>query len=112
MATASSAREQEPLNPLIAKLGSAVSLTDRDRRALAALGKDGRDMGARRHLIREGDRPDFVHLMLEGWAARYKLLPDGGRQITAFLLPGDFCDLHVALLGEMDHGIATLSRAR
>lgn len=27
----------------------------------------------------------------------------------AFLVPGDFCDLHVAILGAMDHGIATLS---
>jgi CRP-like cAMP-binding protein len=30
----------------------------------------------------------------------------------AYLLPGDFCDLHVAILGEMDHSIATLSAAR
>jgi CRP-like cAMP-binding protein len=112
MATASSAREHEPLNPLIAKLESVVPLADADRRALAALGDDARKVPARRNLIREGDRPEHVHLMVEGWAARYKLLPDGGRQITAFLLPGDFCDLHVTLLGEMDHGIATLSRAK
>jgi CRP-like cAMP-binding protein len=49
---------------------------------------------------------------VEGWAARYKLLPDGARQITAFLIPGDFCDLHVTILGEMDHGITTLTRSR
>jgi len=112
MATASSARELEPLNPLIAKLESVVSLAEEDRRALAALGEVARDIPARRNLIREGDRPDHVHLMIEGWAARYKLLPDGARQITAFLLPGDFCDLHVTILGEMDHGIVTLSRAK
>jgi len=40
---------------------------------------------------------------------RYKLLPDGGRQIMAYLVPGDFCDLHVSILGEMDHGIGALS---
>ena len=28
---------------------------------------------------------------------------------TTRQLPGDLCDLHVAILGEMDHGIATLS---
>lgn len=27
----------------------------------------------------------------------------------AYLVPGDFCDLHVSLLGAMDHSIATLS---
>ena len=35
--------------------------------------------------------------------------PGAGRQIIAILIPGDFCDLHVAILGAMDHGIATLS---
>jgi CRP-like cAMP-binding protein len=69
-------------------------------------------MGARRNVIREGERPDHVHLIVEGWAARYKLLPDGARQITAFLIPGDFCDLHVTMLGEMDHSITTLTRAK
>jgi CRP-like cAMP-binding protein len=69
-------------------------------------------MEARRNIIREGDRPDHVHLMVEGWAARYKLLPDGARQITAFLIPGDFCDLHVTILGEMDHSIATLTKSK
>lgn len=112
MATAAPTRKLEPLDPLIAKLESVVRLTDEDRAALAALCAGARDVPARRSLIREGDRPENVHLMIDGWAARYKLLPDGARQITAFLMPGDFCDLHVALLGEMDHGIATLTRSR
>jgi CRP-like cAMP-binding protein len=30
----------------------------------------------------------------------------------AYLVPGDICDLHVAILGEMDHAIATLSRCK
>jgi CRP-like cAMP-binding protein len=61
------------------------------------------------HIIEEGDRPDDVHLVLDGFACRYKMMPNGSRQIMALLVPGDFCDLHVAILGEMDHGIATLS---
>ncbi|GLS71687.1 hypothetical protein GCM10007890_37000 [Methylobacterium tardum] len=44
---------------------------------------------------------------MEGVACRYKILPNGRRQIMAFLVPGDFCDLHVALLGLMDHSIGT-----
>jgi CRP-like cAMP-binding protein len=50
-----------------------------------------------------------VHLILEGFAFRYKVLPDGQRQIVAYLIPGDLCDLHVSILGEMDHGIATVT---
>jgi CRP-like cAMP-binding protein len=97
---------------LIAKLESLAQLTQEDRSALAVLCENPRDMGARRNIIREGERPDHVHLIVEGWAARYKLLADGTRQITAFLIPGDFCDLHVTILGEMDHSIITLTRAK
>jgi CRP-like cAMP-binding protein len=50
--------------------------------------------------------------MLGGWAARYKIMRDGSRQITAYLMPGDFCDLHVAILKHMDHGILALSHAK
>ncbi|MDB5693253.1 MAG: Crp/Fnr family transcriptional regulator [Alphaproteobacteria bacterium] len=97
---------------LIAKLETVAPLPDEDRETLAALGENAREMGARRNIIREGERPDHVHLIVEGWAARYKLLPDGARQITAFLIPGDFCDLHITILREMDHSIATLTRAK
>jgi CRP-like cAMP-binding protein len=100
------------VSPLVTKLEKVSRLTEEDRAALATLCDEPRDMGARRNVIREGEKPDHVHLMVEGWAARYKLLPDGTRQITAFLIPGDFCDLHVTILGEMDHSIITLTRAR
>lgn len=66
-------------------------------------------MAARRDIIKEGERPNSVHLILSGFACRYKITADGTRQIVGLLLPGDFCDLHVAILGEMDHSIGTLS---
>lgn len=98
--------------PLIAKLETVTILPAADRAALVEICHNPREMGARRSIIREGDRPDHVHLMVEGWAARYKSLPDGSRQITAFLIPGDFCDLHVTILSEMDHSISTLTHAK
>ena len=69
-------------------------------------------MDPRKDLIREGDEPRDVQLILEGFACRYKLLADGRRQIMAYLLPGDFCDLHIFILRRMDHSIATLSPCR
>lgn len=111
-ASLETARADGAPNPLIAKLESLTSLPIEDREALSALSGTARPMPARRSIIREGDNPEHVHLVVEGWAARYKLLPSGARQITAFLIPGDFCDLHVSILGEMDHSIATLTEAR
>ena len=49
-----------------------------------------------------------VHLIRAGIACRYTLLGDGERQITAFLIPGDCCDLGALLMGDMDHSVAAL----
>jgi CRP-like cAMP-binding protein len=46
---------------------------------------------------------------MDGFACRYKVLESGLRHITGFLMPGDLCDFHVTVLGEMDHSVAALS---
>ena len=56
-----------------------------------------------------GGPPGPVFVILKGWACRYKILPSGTRQIMAFLLPGDACDLHVGMLAEMDHNLQALT---
>jgi CRP-like cAMP-binding protein len=71
-----------------------------------------RTVPARTDLIREGDKPGPGFVILEGWACRYKLLREGTRQITAFLMPGDTCDLHGSLSTYIDHSIGTLTTAR
>lgn len=94
---------------LIRKLESFEDLTDADRSALRAFAPRVRQVGARQDLIQEGDVPSHVHLILDGFACRYKVLPDGQRQIMAFFVPGDFCDLNVFILDQMDHSIGTIS---
>ncbi len=94
---------------LIRKLESFEELTDADRKALRALVPRVRQVGAHQDLIQEGDVPDNVHLILDGYACRYKMLPNGQRQIMAFFVPGDFCDLNVFILDQMDHSIGTIS---
>jgi len=71
-----------------------------------------RAIAARRDLIREGESPHFVYLLLDGWACRYKTLADGRRQIVSFLLPGDIFDAGFLLLGKIDHGIAAITPIR
>ncbi|KAB1073229.1 Crp/Fnr family transcriptional regulator [Methylobacterium planeticum] len=94
---------------LIRKLEGFESLSDQDREALQSLMPKVRKVPARTDLIREGDAPEYVHLVLDGYACRYKMLPDGQRQIMAYLVPGDFCDLNVFILDQMDHNIGTIS---
>ena len=97
------------VDPLTAKLERGADLTAEDRARLASVVRQTRNVERRKDLIQEGDAPSDVQLVLEGFACRYKVLPDGRRQIMAFLIPGDFCDFHVAMLGAMDHAIATLT---
>lgn len=99
-------------NRFIEKLMGFAALGDEDVALLEEVTAKSRKVAARQDLIREGDRPGPVFVMLEGWACRYKLLPEGGRQIMAFLMPGDSCDINVAVLAEMDHSIQTLTESR
>ncbi|QYE33577.1 Crp/Fnr family transcriptional regulator (plasmid) [Polymorphobacter sp. PAMC 29334] len=73
---------------------------------------NARDVPARHDLIREGDPSGPLFVILAGWACRYQILPQGARQITAFLMPGDCCDMHLAKNYIMDHSIATLTDSR
>jgi CRP-like cAMP-binding protein len=99
-------------SPVVRKLEHGAALSDDDKKRLEEAVRDLRTVGPRQDLIGEGERPNEVHAILEGFACRYKLLPDGQRQIMALLVPGDFCDLHVAILRTMDHGIATISACK
>ncbi len=99
-------------NPLVRKLGSFTMLSDDDKARLNGLSRSTQRHKAGTDLIAQGDRPREVFLLIEGWACRYKVLPDGNRQIMAYLIPGDLCDIHVFILKAMDHAIGLLSDAR
>lgn len=102
-------KERTNSEAVIAKLERFVTLVDADRRAIETLCWNTRRVAAQRDIVSEGSRPVGVHVILEGWACRYKTLRDGGRHIPALLIPGDFCDLQAAMLDRMDHGIAAIT---
>lgn len=99
-------------NPLVAKLSSFEDLSSDDARFIYEISSNIHFAKAGTDLIKEGDRPEVVYLLVDGWACRYKVLSDGRRQIMAYLLPGDLCDSHGFILKEMDHSIGLLSDAK
>lgn len=99
-------------NPLTAKLRNFGPISDNDAAELDRLCSDVSRYQAKQDLIKEGDRPEVVFLLVEGWACRYKILPDGRRQIMAYLVPGDLCDVHIFILKQMDHSMGLLSDAK
>lgn len=94
---------------LYRKLASVERLSDAEKQSLKVLCEDVRSVPRHRDIVSEGADADRVHIVLSGWAARYNVERDGSRRITAFLLPGDFCDIHVTVLQEMDHSILALT---
>jgi CRP-like cAMP-binding protein len=99
-------------NPLLRKLGNFTALSEEESQAVIECCKDVRTVGAREDVISQGDRTGGVKLLLNGFACRYKTLEDGRRQIVAYFVPGDLCDLRVFILKRMDHSIGAIAPSR
>ncbi|MBB2962566.1 Crp/Fnr family transcriptional regulator [Methylobacterium sp. R2-1] len=98
--------------PVLRKLQGFSRLEEADAAALAMCEAGTRLVPAGTDLIREGDRPEGMLAITEGFACRYKLRENGARQIMAYLIPGDVCDLDISVLNRMDHAIGTLTTCR
>jgi CRP-like cAMP-binding protein len=99
-------------NPLLRKLANFTALSTEECAAVEECCKNVREVGAHEDVITQGDRPGGVKLLLDGFACRYKTLEDGRRQIVAFFVPGDLCDLRVFILKRMDHSIGAIAPSR
>ena len=83
------ARGARPVvEPVVAKLAGLAALSAAEVLLLRGLSAHREQHAAGAELCAEGAtaRPRVV---LSGWAARTRMLPDGRRQILSFLLPGD-----------------------
>jgi CRP-like cAMP-binding protein len=100
------------LQALVSKLEQRGPLSAEERRVIEAAVVRVRDVNADEDIVREGELPSESSLMLEGFSARYKILSNGRRQITALHVLGDFVDLHSFLLKKMDHGVVALTPCR
>jgi CRP-like cAMP-binding protein len=97
------------LNPLIPKLEQYDRLSDPERQLLEEAIVRQRVVVKGEDMVREGDRPTESTVLITGLAARYSLLRDGRRQITALHVPGDFVDLHSFYVKTMDHAVMALT---
>ena len=97
------------LNAITRKLSHLVDLSADDRELLKASMGRVQHYPAHADIIREGNDPSCLNIVLDGWACRYKQLEDGRRQVLALFVPGDMCDPCVFMLQEMSHALATLT---
>src|SRR5262245_33435606 len=52
---------------------------------------------------------NFSSVILQGMSSRQKVLENGARQITAFHLAGDFCDLHTYVLKTLPDSVVAMT---
>jgi CRP-like cAMP-binding protein len=98
--------------PLATKLSCFVPLSNEDVRILDALCRNEERFEAHTDIVCQGDVPGSAFVLTRRMAFRYRLMPDGKRQILTFMIPGDIFGLHAFLLRAMDHSIATLVPTR
>jgi CRP-like cAMP-binding protein len=96
---------------LARKLGNFLELSGPERESLNELGRQQRHHGAREHLSLENGLSRSVCLIIEGNACRYKILPDGRRQILTLFIPGDLCGRCLPDLDLGDESVVTLTAA-
>jgi CRP-like cAMP-binding protein len=93
---------------LIASLRRFGAFSDPEADAVEALVNGWRDVAPGDDLAIEGGPALPLRVLMGGQAFRYRVLPDGRRQILGFLIPGDIIDLQSLFL-TLDHSIATLT---
>lgn len=97
-------------NLFLKKLRHGADLTADDERLLTASVGTAQRLNSHQDINVEGDRPLALTLIIDGWACRYRDLPDGRRMIIALLLPGDLCEPFGVLPRRMDHSLGALTR--
>jgi CRP-like cAMP-binding protein len=93
----------------IRRLERRAPLGEEGRQALLSLPYTSRKLPPAGHIVRDGDRPEHVCLLLSGFAHRYKLTGEGGRQIISIHMASEFVDLQNGLLSIADHSVQTLT---
>ena len=97
-------------SPLARKLGTYVALSPSELSVLAEFHQRRRTFAAGRDMVHEGQANQSAYILVKGWACSYKLMPNGGRQVIDFQIPGDFLGLRSVLFRTSDHSIEPVTK--
>lgn len=84
---------------------SDISFLDRFKREHLSVPAGG-------DIIAAGDASAPLYTLFSGWAMRFKLLPDGRRQILNFLLPGDPIGFQANMFDAAPHSVQAVTNVQ
>jgi CRP-like cAMP-binding protein len=96
---------------LARKLNTFLPLTPEELKCLAEMQSKPLTVKRGTQLVHEGQTEHTAFVLQAGWACSYKDLPNGGRQIISFPIPGDCVGLRSILLRTADHSVSALTDA-
>jgi CRP-like cAMP-binding protein len=96
-------------SPFILRLQQYASLSDADIAGLQAVVERELTIRKKRDVVLEGYETRKLHIIERGFAARYKLLSNGKRQVLSILLPGDIIGMPAAFFRSSLYSVTTVS---
>jgi CRP-like cAMP-binding protein len=91
--------------PLLAQLNRDAVILESGRNAKSTRVRKNKTV------IVAGNHYDCIYVNHDGWLFRYKILPDGARQIMDFILPGQIFGLQACLFRRSLYSVATITDA-
>ncbi|NIJ07903.1 CRP-like cAMP-binding protein [Sphingomonas vulcanisoli] len=102
---------QTAMDAFLRRLLLRSALGPEEQAAIRGLKGQLIEFAARRDVVLPGQRIEHACLTVAGLLGRFDQMKDGSRQITAFYLPGDMCDLHSVVAPVTGWGLTALSGA-
>ena len=99
----------KPMSLFVDRLLRRSPLAEADWQAILNLKSHASQVQAHRDIVKPGEEVSHATLVVDGLVARYDQMGDGRRQITAFHLAGDMCDLHSAVAPVAGWGLVALT---
>jgi len=96
-------------DPFVTRLRNFVDVTLPDLQSLRAVIEIEQAVKKRRDLVHDGYEYCKLSFVKEGFAARYKLLRNGKRQIVNFVLPGDVVGIPGSFLDRAANSVIAVS---
>jgi CRP-like cAMP-binding protein len=95
--------------PLADRLGSYLTLSHGEMEFLGALHEPRRKFSRHREIFIAGHRYDQLFILCDGVVSRYKVLPDGKRQVLNVGLPGDLIGFPSSLFEVAVNSVSSLT---